>query len=259
MESNSERGYVKSNLSDGVLTIEFFHPKSNSMPGSLLTVLVQHLNRANRPEVRVIVLKSAGQGAFCAGASFDELLAVSNEEEAYHFFMGFANAINEMRKSEKLIIARVHGKAVGGGVGIVAAADYAIATEKADVKLSELAIGIGPFTISPAVERKMGMSAFSQLSINTTEWQNSRWALSKGLYADVYPDMESTDNAVNRLASTLSGYSNDAMREMKRVFWSGTENWESILSERASISARLVLTEQARSAIADIREKLGEK
>lgn len=256
MDDNLEESFVKSNLSDGVMTIEFFHPKSNSMPGTLLTVLAQHIRRAKNPETKVIVLKSAGAGAFCAGASFDELQAVSNEEEAFNFFMGFANVINEMRKSDKLIIARIHGKAVGGGVGIASAADYTIASEKAQVKLSELAIGIGPFTISPAVQRKIGTSAFTQLSVNATQWHSSDWAREKGLFAEVYPDTERLDAAVDRLSSTLSGNSNDAMTEMKKVFWAGCENWDQILTERARISARLVLTEHARNSIQKIREKL---
>ncbi len=252
--SEIEEGYVKSSLSNGIYTVEFFHPKSNSMPGSLLSLLVQHLHRANTSDTKVIVLRSGGNGAFCAGASFDELLAVSNEEDAFRFFMGFANVMNEMRKSEKLIIARIHGKAVGGGVGIASAADYAIASDKAEIKLSELAIGIGPFTISPAVQRKLGISAFSQLSIDAGTWRNPQWAKEKGLFAEVYDTMERLDEAISRLAMTLSQYSSEAMAAMKKVFWSECESWDHLFEERAKISAHLLLSEHTRAAIGKIKE-----
>lgn len=255
MAENAQEGYVKSHNASGVLTIEFYHPKSNSMPGSLLSVLVQHLHRANTPDIRVIVLKSAGNGAFCAGASFDELLAVSNEEEGFSFFMGFANVINEIRKSEKLVIARVQGKCVGGGVGIVAAADYAIGCELAEVKLSELAIGIGPFVIGPAVERKIGVSAFSQLAIDASMWRSGQWAKTKGLFAEMHPSVAGMDESVGRLASHLAHYSPRAMSEMKRIFWQGCESWDVLLAERARISGRLILSEEARTAIEAIRSK----
>lgn len=253
---NSDEGYVKSGLSNGIYTIEFFHPKGNSLPGSLLSLLVQHLHRANTPDTRVIVLRSSGSGAFCGGASFDELLSVSNEDEAFRFFMGFANVINEMRKSDKLIIVRVHGKTVGGGVGIAAAGDYVIAYEAADVKLSELSIGIGPFTISPAVQRKIGISAFSQLAIDAGMWRNSQWAKSKGLYAEVHPTIESMDESIERLSTTLSHYSSEAMTEMKRVFWTGSEDWDQILEQRAKISGHLILNEHTKNTIEKIREGL---
>lgn len=254
MNDSIAEGYVKSHNANGVMTIEFFHPKSNSMPASLLTVLTQHLHRANTPDVKVILLKSAGTGAFCAGASFEELLAVSNEEESIHFFMGFANVINEMRKSDKLIVARIHGKAVGGGVGIAAAADYAIACEQSDIKLSELSLGIGPFVIGPAVKRKMGVSAFSQVAIDATMWRSSQWAKNKGLYAEVHPTIESMDESVNRLTTSLAHYSNEAMAEMKRVLWEGCDYWDELLRERAGISARLLLSPGAKAAIEKIKK-----
>lgn len=249
MIDHSSEGYVKSYSSNGIGTIEFFHPKGNSMPSSLLSVLVQHLHRAGTPDIKVIVLKSAGSGAFCGGASFDELSAVSNEEEGFKFFMGFANVINEIRKMEKLVIARVHGKCVGGGVGIAAVADYAIACEPAEVKLSELAIGIGPFVIGPAVQRKIGVSAYSQLSIDAELWRSSQWAKTKGLFAEVHPSVDSMDESIERLTNALSHYSPEAMAEMKRVFWSGTESWDKLLEERARISGRLILSPFARQAI----------
>lgn len=237
------------------MTIEFFHPKSNSMPASLLTALTQHLHRANTPDVKVIVLKSSGSGAFCAGASFDELLAVTNEEEGFHFFMGFANVINEMRRSDKIIIARIHGKAIGGGVGIAAAADYAIGMDHSDIRLSELAIGIGPFVIGPAVQRKIGLSAFSQLAIDAGMWRTGQWAKVKGLYAECHPSVESMDESVNRLAGTLSHYTADAMMAMKRVLWEGCGDWDELLPERARISGKLLLSPSAKDAIEKLKKK----
>jgi methylglutaconyl-CoA hydratase len=197
----------------------------------------------------VIVLRSAGEKTFCAGASFDELAAIKNEEEGLKFFSGFAHVINSMRTCPKFIIGRIHGKCVGGGVGLVAAVDYAIAVEEAEVKLSELAVGIGPFVVGPAVERKIGISAFTQLAIDATHWRNSDWAKRKGLFAEVHNNISDMDDAVQRLAGELSHSSAQAMAEMKKIFWKGTEHWDALLLERAKISGKLVLSEFTRSAI----------
>lgn len=249
-------GYVKVELHQGVKTIEFFHPRSNSLPGKLLHELAVAITHAGEdPDARLIVLRSAGEGAFCAGASFDELTAIKTEAEGLQFFSGFAKVINAMRNCPKLIIGRIQGKCVGGGVGLAASVDYAIATEVADIKLSELAVGIGPFVVGPAVERKIGNSAFSQLAIDASMWRNSEWARRKGLFAEVHPDMAALDEAVRRLAGTLAASSPQAMAEMKRVFWKGTEHWETLLYERAAISGRLVLSDFTRNAIAAFKSK----
>lgn len=255
MDNQKADGYVKSNNNNGILTIEFFHPKSNSMPSSLLYLLTQHIHRADRPEVKCIVLKSFGEKAFCAGASFDELLSLENEQEAFRFFMGFANVINAMRKSSKLIVARVQGKSVGGGVGLAAAADYAIACEQSEVKLSELSIGIGPFVIEPVVTRKVGVSAFSQLCIDATMWRPAHWAKNKGLFAEVHPSISGMDDSIERLTKTLSTYSPRAMEEMKRVFWENTEHFERLMKERAGMSGQLVLSEQTRESLRKFKGK----
>ncbi len=187
-------GYVDSETHNGITTIEFFHPQSNSLPRRILEELANEIHTAGTDkETRVIVLRSGGEKAFCAGASFNELSAIDNEKKGFDFFSGFANVINAMRKCPRLIIGRIHGKCVGGGVGVAASVDYAIAVESVEVKLSELAIGIGPFVVGPAVERKIGASAFSQLSIDATMWRNSDWARRKGLFAEVHPSVEYMD------------------------------------------------------------------
>jgi methylglutaconyl-CoA hydratase len=243
-------GYVQHEIDHGIATIEFFHPASNSLPGAILSDLARTINDIGLDSrVRVIILRSSGEKAFCAGASFDELIAISNEAEGKRFFSGFANVINAMRKCHKFIICRVHGRAVGGGVGLVAATDYAIATEEASVKLSELAVGIGPFVVGPAVERKVGLSCFSQLAIDATEWRSAEWAKKHGLFSELHSSNEEMDDAISKLAQRLAQSSPDAMAELKRIFWHGTENWDSLLAERASISGRLVLSEFTRNAI----------
>ena len=249
-------GYVKSELHQGVKTIEFFHPRSNSLPGKLLHDLAAAITHAGEdPEARLILLRSAGEGAFCAGASFDELTAIKTEAEGLQFFSGFALVINAMRTCPKLIIGRIQGKCVGGGVGLAAAVDYAIATEAADIKLSELAVGIGPFVVGPAVERKIGNSAFSQLAIDATMWRNAEWARRKGLFAELYTDTAALDEAVRRLAGHLVNSSPQAMAEIKKICWKGTEHWESLLMERAAISGRLVLSDFTKNAIAAFKAK----
>ena len=248
--------YVKSTIENGIGTIEFFHPQSNSMPSSQLKNLVEEINNLSQnDEVKVIVLKSGGEKAFCAGASFDELISIKDFETGKTFFSGFANVINAMRKSPKLIIARIHGKAVGGGVGIACAADYTFATESASVKLSELAVGIGPFVIGPVVERKIGTSSFAQLAINATEFYSAEWAQEKSMYQDVYETPEEMDAEINLLAEKLAKSNPDAMTKLKEVFWKGTDDWDQLLTERAAVSGQLVLSEFTVNAINQFKKK----
>ena len=245
-----KEGYVKVEREHGIATIEFFHPQSNSLPGKILDALAKdiHSEGLNR-ETKVIILRSAGEKIFCSGASFDELAAITTEEAGVHFFSGFAQVINAMRKTPQFIIARIHGKCIGGGVGLAAAADYAIATEGADIKLSELAVGIGPFVVGPAVERKLGLSAFSQLTIDATMWRSADWARRKGLFAELHADVAGMDDSITRLSTMLSHSSPDAMKEIKRVLWKGAEHWDELLRERAAISGRLILSEYSKAFI----------
>jgi methylglutaconyl-CoA hydratase len=243
-------GYVKTEFHNGITTIEFFHPQSNSLPGKILDELAQAIHRGgNDDDTRVIILRSGGEKVFCSGASFDELVAIQTPEQGLHFFSGFAHVINAMRTCSKFIIGRVQGKCVGGGVGLAASVDYAIATESAEIKLSELAIGIGPFVVGPAVERKIGNSAFSQLAIDAGMWRNAEWAKRKGLFAEIHSSIETLDEAVVRLSHSLVHSSPEAMTEMKKTFWKGTENWDRLLIERAAISGRLVLSSFTKAAI----------
>lgn len=252
----SIEAYVNSKIEKGIATIEFFHPSSNSLPSAILNNLADTVTEvSNNESVNVIILKSGGEKAFCAGASFDELIAIQNFDQGTIFFSGFAKVINAMRKSSKLIIARVQGKAVGGGVGLLAAADYTLAVQTASVKLSELAVGIGPFVVGPAVERKVGVAAFSQLSIDATNWQTAQWGKEKGLYVDIYENINDLDNAVNTLAQRLSTSNPEAMKELKNVFWQGTEHWDTLLSQRAAISGKLVLSTFTRNAIQQFKTK----
>jgi methylglutaconyl-CoA hydratase len=248
--------YVNQQFNNGITSIEFFHPQSNSLPLGILEELVNAIRRAgNDADTKVIILRSAGEKTFCSGASFDELMNITKEEEGLRFFSGFANVINAMRTCPKFIIGRIQGKCVGGAVGLAAAVDYAIAAEGADVKLSELAIGIGPFVVGPAVERKLGISSFSQLALDATMWRSAQWAGRKGLFAEVYASIKEMDEAVGKLADTLMRSSPEAMAEMKRIFWKGTEDWDKLLIERAAISGRLVLSEFTKNAIGQFKNK----
>jgi methylglutaconyl-CoA hydratase len=249
-------GYVRTETHNGVTTIEFHHPQSNSLPGRLLEELAQTIHgEGNEPDTIVIVLRSVGDRTFCAGASFDELALIKTQEQGVAFFSGFAHVINAMRKCPQFIIARIQGKCVGGGVGIAAAADYAIAVEGAEIKLSELAVGIGPFVVGPAVERKIGAAAFSHLAIDATMWRSADWAKRKGLFAELHATVEDMDESISRLTHNLSHSSADAMHEMKKIFWKGTEHWDQLLSERAAISGRLVLSTFTKNAIEKFKKK----
>lgn len=249
-------GYVDVETHKGITTIEFFHPQSNSLPHRILHDLASEIHDAGADkETKVIVLRSGGEKAFCAGASFDELTKISDEKHGFDFFSGFANVINAMRKCPKFIIGRIHGRCVGGGVGLAAAVDYAIATENAEVKLSELAVGIGPFVVGPAVQRKIGLSAFSQLSIDATMWRNADWARKRGLYSEVHTSAEGMDESIRRLSNQLAHSSPEAMAEMKKIFWQGTEDWDELLCKRAEISGRLVLSNFTKEAISKFKAK----
>ena len=248
-------GYVKSELHKGITTIEFYHPQSNSLPGKLLHDLAIAITHAGEDAGAVIILRSGGEKAFCAGASFDELVAITNEKEGLNFFSGFAHVINAMRTCPKFIIGRIHGRCVGGGVGLASAVDYAIAADGADVKLSELAVGIGPFVVGPAVERKIGLSAFTQLAIDATMWRNSDWARRRGLFAEVHSSVDAMDESIQRLSNNLVHSSPQAMAEMKKTFWKGTDHWDKLLIERAAISGRLILSHASKEAIAKFKKK----
>jgi methylglutaconyl-CoA hydratase len=253
---SNTNGYVTKSHDHGIGIITFFHPQSNSLPAAILKQLASAINDYGQDNsINVIVLKSDGNSAFCAGASFDELIAIQNEAEGKEFFSGFANVINAIRKAHKFVIGRVHGKAVGGGVGIACACDYTLATENASVKLSELAVGIGPFVIGPAVERKAGKSAFCTLSIDATEWRNAEWAKRNHIYNELHSNTEQLDDAVQRLADKLAHSNPEAMAQLKKVFWAGTDDWDKLLAERAAMSGKLVLSSFTKNAIEKFKTK----
>lgn len=236
--------YVHIDIENGIGTIEFFHPAHNSLPGDILAKLAQTITEAGEnDQIKVIILKSGGNRTFCAGASFKELININDAETGKIFFSGFANVINAMRKCPKFIIGRVQGKTVGGGVGLASATDYCMASKFASIKLSELNVGIGPFVVGPAVERKIGLSAMSQIAIDANSFYEAEWARDKGLFTKVFEDTETLDAEVKAFAVHLCNYNPEAMSEMKKAFWTGTEHWDTLLAERAVISGRLVLSD----------------
>jgi len=236
--------YVKHDIQDGISTIEFFHPAHNSLPGDLLAKLADAITQAGENDaVKVIILKSGGDRTFCAGASFKELVSINEQETGRIFFSGFANVINAMRKCPKFIIGRIQGKTVGGGVGLASATDYCMASKFASIKLSELNVGIGPFVVGPAVERKLGLAGMSQIAIDANSFYDAQWAQQKGLYASVHESTQALDTAIQLFAENLCTYNPEAMAEMKKVMWAGTEHWDTLLAQRAVISGRLVLSD----------------
>ncbi|MEO0570698.1 MAG: enoyl-CoA hydratase/isomerase family protein [Bacteroidota bacterium] len=250
MQTSRENGSLYTKIESGIAHIEFGHPASNSFVSELLERLTNKFEALGKDEsVSVVLLKSEGERAFCAGASFDELVAISNLKEGTAFFSGFANVINAMRKCPKPIIGRVQGKTVGGGVGLASACDYVHATVDAAIKLSEISVGIGPFVIAPAVERKIGKAALAELSLYPTEWKNAYWAKEKGLYAKVYDSIAEMDKELDTHLQKLSTYNPEALSQMKQVLWQGTGNWNALLSERANISGQLALSDATKKAL----------
>ncbi|WP_445012712.1 enoyl-CoA hydratase/isomerase family protein [Aquimarina penaris] len=243
-------GSLYTHIENNIATVEFGHPASNSFPSELLARLTKALDQLSVDNsVHVIILKSEGDRAFCAGASFDELVAITNLQQGKYFFSGFANVINAMRKCKKPIIGRIQGKTVGGGVGLASACDYCLATEAASVKLSELTIGIGPFVIEPAVSRKIGLAAFEALAWDASQWKNAYWAKEKGLFSRVFPNIPELDKEIQLFAENLSSYNPTALQQMKKATWQGTDHWDELLIERAAISGELVLSEFTKQAL----------
>ena len=250
------QGSVNLEVKNSIATIEFYHPQSNSLPSKILEKLASKITDCgNDNNIKIIILRSKGDRAFCAGASFEELSSINNKKEGKSFFMGFANVINAARKCPKLIIGRVQGKAVGGGVGMACAVDYCFATKFASIKLSELAVGIGPFVVGPAVERKSGLSAYSTLSVNATKWFDAIWAKDKGIYSEVFDSNEKMDEAINHLSQNLLNSNPEAMKKLKEVFWEKNKNWDKLLEERAEYSGELILSDFTKNAIAKFKNK----
>lgn len=257
MKDLTQEGYVRvERKSNGVATVVFYHPSHNSLPSRLLKGLVQAFEQlGSDADTHVIILKSAEHRTFCAGASFDELTAISDFDTALSFFKGFGSVINAMRKCPKIIIGRLHGKAVGGGVGLASGVDYCIASKWASVRLSELAVGFGPFVIGPAVERKVGLSAFSQMALNPSEWVTAAWAKEKGLFTEAFDTVEQMDAYIDEFSEKLASYNPEALVALKKVFWEGTEHWDTLLDERAALSGRMSLSEFSKNAIGAFLKK----
>lgn len=252
----SDNGYVTYSCNQQIGVIEFYHPKGNSLPAHLLSQLADAVRTAsNDPECRVIILRSSGEKTFCGGASFDELLEIHDEESGKIFFMGFANVINAMRLASKVIICRIQGKTIGGGVGLAAASDFSVAVKTASVRLSELSLGIGPFVVGPAIERKMGNSAFTTLALDANSWYDAQWAHQRGLFNQLAEDTSDLDHRIQALAADLSKANPESIKHLKEIFWQGTEEWSSTLEKRASISGKLILSDYTRNYIAQFRKK----
>lgn len=252
----SNTPYINVTINDKIATIDFYHPASNSFPSTQLADLAHTITQLNNnASVLVIILKSSGDKAFCAGASFDELLSITNLEDGTAFFSGFANVINAMRTSNKLIIGRIQGKTVGGGVGLAAACDYTFATKNASIKLSELAIGIGPFVIEPAVSRKIGKPALAEMTLDAENWKSAQWAYENKLFTELFDDAVAMDEALEKFATRLSSYNPEALYEMKKVLWEGTQHWDTLLKERAAVSGKLVLSDFTVNALNAFKTK----
>ena len=255
MGTSRQNGSLYTTIKNNVATIEFGHPASNSFVAELLDRLTKELYKVSKNDtVSIILLKSEGDRAFCAGASLAELMDVSTQEEGLKFFSGFANVINAMRTSSKIIVGRVQGKAVGGGVGLAAACDYVFASVEASVRLSELAIGIAPFVIEPAITRKVGVAATSELSLSPTEWKNAYWAKEKGLFSKVFDSVEEMDKELDFYVQKLATYNPEALYELKKVLWEGTSHWDKLLVERAAVSGRLVLSAFTQTALSKFKK-----
>lgn len=253
----TQQGHVHHRISaNGVAFVTFYHPNHNSLPSRLLQELSSAFETLGRdPHVKVILLQSAEHKTFCAGASFDELAAIHDFESSFDFFSGFGRVINAMRKCPKIVLGRVHGKAVGGGVGLAAATDFCLASQYASIRLSELAVGFGPFVIGPAVARKIGTASFAKMALQPQEWQTAAWAKEHGLFQECFDTVDQLDAYLDHFTAQLCAYNPEALVELKKIFWENTEHWDTLLAERAAVSGRLALSDFAKNAIAVFKNK----
>ena len=253
--SIAAQGTAGTTIHDGVATVSFHHPKGNSLPGALLTRLANEITALGaNPDARVIVLRSDGSGPFCGGASFDELMAISTPAAGKEFFSGFSRVILAMIRVPQFVLVRVQGKAVGGGVGLVAASDYSFALKTAPARLSELVMGIGPFVVGPCIEKKIGVAAYGAMAVDA-DWRDAEWCERHGLYSQLFDSAAAMDAAIEARAQALAASNPEAMAKLKRVFWAGTEGWDRLLAERAAMSGTLVLSAFTRSAIAQFKKR----
>ena len=252
-------GFVTSEIKNNISEITFGTPKSNSLPGEILELLAKTILESGEDQnVKAILLKSEGEKAFCAGASFDELLEIEELEKSKIFFGGFAKVLNAIRSCGKLVIARVQGKTTGGGVGIACAADYCFATKDAAMALTELNLGIGPFVIGPYVERKLGKSAYAAMSIDA-DFRSADWCEKHDVYHSVSENIQMMDEEIDKFLEKLSTRSSDALALIKKVSWEGTEHFEQLMPERILMSASLILEDSAKENIGKIKERLRAK
>lgn len=254
-----DNGFVTQELKNNIAEITFGTPKSNALPGEILEKLAQTIIESGKDEnVKAILLKSEGEKAFCAGASFDELLEIEELEKSKIFFGGFAKVLNAMRNCGKLVVVRVQGKTTGGGVGIACAADYCFATKDAAMALTELNLGIGPFVIGPYVERKIGKSAYGAMSIDA-DFRSADWCEKHDVYHSVSENIQEMDEKIAAFMNKLSERSAEALALIKKVSWEGSEHFDQLMPERILMSASLILEDSAKKNIELIKEKLRAK
>lgn len=231
----------------GIGRIEFFHSRGNALTSTMLREITSFIRAAGEdPEIKIVMIQSAGEASFCGGASLDELMECDSVKEARDFFMGFAHLLTAIRTCPKLVVVRVQGKVVGGGLGIVAVADLAFATVEASIRLSELSIGLGPFVIGAAVERKIGISAFSELTYLSSIWKDAHWAKEKGLFSAVFETLAALDIAMAAQIIELETYAPEAIALTKKMFWAQTPEWSDELEKRAGYSAKLWIQKKTR-------------
>jgi methylglutaconyl-CoA hydratase len=252
-ENPQNTGFINYNIKDSVLHLEFGHPLGNSLPSNLLSGLKNSITTASTDDsIKVILLKSSGN-SFCGGASFNELVKIDNLEDATEFFMGFANLMLAIKECPKPVVAKVHGKSVGGGLGIIAASDWAIGTEKSSIRLSEISIGIGPFTIGPVLVRKIGVGNFQRLSLSA-DWIDSNWGLNSGLFQEIC-NSDALETVTESRIEHFKKLDPISFAENKKLMWSFSDITEDSLRVKASNVSKLLLNQNTQSILKSLTSK----
>jgi len=244
------------NVRDGVATVTLNRPQArNALNQTMIRELREALATLDaNPEARVIVLRGAGDRAFCAGADLKGMFHGGPILEAREQYAGLAGILEAMPRMRTSVIGQVHGYALAGGCGLAAACDIVVASEDAVFGLPEIKLGLLPLMVLAPILRAASPKRVLQLVLSGAELP-AREALAMGLVTQVVP-RAGLDATVQRLAETLAGYSSGTLAIAKEAFYNALElPYGQALSYLRDLLTIVARSEDAQEGIAAFREK----
>lgn len=208
-------------LSERVLTLTIDRPdRRNALNDAVLDGMLGALT-SPPPEARVILVRSAGDRVFCAGA---DLAVMSNDAtglEQHNARGGLRRVVDAMRACPLPVVARVQGICLAGGVGLIMGADLVVAAERASFGLPEVDRGLWPFMVSALLARHVSPKVAMDLMLTGRRFGAAE-AREIGLISRVVPDDE-LDSQVDALVAELAAKAPVAVRMGKAAFWAAAE------------------------------------